>query len=236
MTDIDNLDFDSLRHQLLNVEAEIKKIAGSTPGYPNKGAFRRPECIEAIGKLLNDRCGLLNRMLIGTTNELEHLKKVNQHFLDLRINLQCRILELSWVEKSLWFDDDRVIEGTIHLPYNDETSVLKLEEDSLYGSDFDMMLCVLEYYYDAIGRGNVGSDVDLSSLHRPDDGVTMDRRPFSDKMFEGLPLISEALHDLCWHKDYSIPDVIRLNDFWAEAKLVAQSITTQKGKRVKFDS
>ena len=55
MTDIDNLDFDSLRHQLLNVESEIKKIAGSAPGFPNKEAFRRPECIEAIGKWLKDR-------------------------------------------------------------------------------------------------------------------------------------------------------------------------------------
>lgn len=234
MTDIDNLNFDSLKKQLLRVETEIKNMTGSTPGCPNMEAFRHPESIEAIGDLLSDRCSLLNQMFIGTPNELEHLKKVNQHFLSLRINLQCRILELSWIEKKSWFDDDVVIEGSLHLPYNDETSVLKLEEDGLYGSDFDMMICVLEYYYHAIGRENVWPDVDLGSLHRPDDGVTSDRRPFSDEMFDGIPLISDALHDLCLHKNYSIPDAIRLNDFWAEAKLVAQSITTQTGERVKF--
>lgn len=234
MIDIDNINFDSLKEQLLRTEAEIKKMTGNTPGCPNMKAFRHPESVEAIGDLLNDRCALLNRMFIGTPNEMEHFKKVNQHFLDININLQCRILELSWVEKKSWFDDDVVIEGTLHLPYNDETSVLKLEEDSLYWSDFDMMICVLEYYYHAIGRENVWPDVDLGSLRRPDDGVTSDRRPFSDEMFDGIPLISYALHDLCWHKEYSIPDAIRLNDFWAEAKLVAQSITTQTGERVKF--
>ena len=170
MTYIDNPNFDSLNEQLLTVEAKIKKIAGNTPGFPNREAFMKSECVEEIGKLLSERCGLLNQMFIGTPNELRHLKKVNQHFLDLRINLQCRILELSWIEKKSWFDDDSVIVGTIHLPYNDETSVLKLEEDSLYGSDFDMMICIMEYYYDAIGRGNVEPDVDLGSLHRPDDG------------------------------------------------------------------
>lgn len=233
MTDIDNLDFDSLKEQLLKTEAEIKKITGDVPGDPHRKVFKKPENIKAIGDLLNERCVLLNRMFIGTQNEMDHLKKVNQHLLDLRINLQCRILELSWVEKKSWFDDDIVIEGTLHLPYNDETSVLKLDEDSLYGSDFDMMICVLEYYYHAIGRENVWPDVDLGSLHRPDDGVTSDRRPFSDEMFDGIPLISDAMHDLCLHKNYSIPDVIRLNDFWAEAKLVAQSITTQTGERAK---
>ena len=44
-------------------------------------------------------------------------------------------------------------------------------------------------------------------------------------------VVCHAVHDICTHKPYSIPDLLRLNDFWVEAHLVCQHIIDQNGKR-----
>ena len=46
-------------------------------------------------------------------------------------------------------------------------------------------------------------------------------------------VICHAVHQLTDHQLYSIPDLLRLNDFWAEVNLTIQSITDQKGNRWK---
>ena len=43
--------------------------------------------------------------------------------------------------------------------------------------------------------------------------------------------ICHAVHDLCTHKYYSIPDLLRMNDFWIEIKITHQHIVDQDGKR-----
>ena len=48
-------------------------------------------------------------------------------------------------------------------------------------------------------------------------------------------VVCHAVHDICTHKPYSIPDLLRLNDFWVEAHLVCQHIIDQNGKRYNSD-
>ena len=40
------------------------------------------------------------------------------------------------------------------------------------------------------------------------------------------------MHNLSGHMGYSLPDILRLNDFWAEAHLTLQNITEQDGTRL----
>lgn len=44
--------------------------------------------------------------------------------------------------------------------------------------------------------------------------------------------ICHAVHDLCTHKEYSIPDLLRMNDFWCEVGITHQHIVAQDGARM----
>lgn len=39
--------------------------------------------------------------------------------------------------------------------------------------------------------------------------------------------ICHAVHDICTHKPYSIPDLLRMNDFWVEAEVTFQHFASQ---------
>ena len=42
------------------------------------------------------------------------------------------------------------------------------------------------------------------------------------------------MHDICTHKYYSIPDLLRMNDFRCEVKVTHQHIVDQSGSRWKW--
>lgn len=46
--------------------------------------------------------------------------------------------------------------------------------------------------------------------------------------------ICQAFHDLRTHKPYSIPDVLRMNDFWVEVMVKHQHIEEQDGSPCHF--
>ena len=43
--------------------------------------------------------------------------------------------------------------------------------------------------------------------------------------------ICHAVHELCQHKMYSIPDLLRMNDFWCEVRVTHQLLSDRDGKR-----
>lgn len=222
---------DKLRQQLIETESRLRNIAGSDPECLIREAFSSDKSIETIGRLLCKRCRILNGMFIGTENEMQHLNRVNYHLLDLRNKLHARTtMPAGTIAKEPEFDDDYEVEGTLKIPYNGEDSVLSLEEDDLYGSDFRLMNSILDSYYRALGQSSIGSGISPHMDNFLDDGQPWSEPPFDSEAFDNI-VIGYALHDLCHHKHYSIPDIIRLNDFWAEAGIVAQSITDQTGNR-----
>lgn len=222
---------DKLRQRLLATEVRLRSIAGDDPDILVREAFSSRRSLETIGKLLFKRCRILNGMFIGTENEMAHLRRVNDHLLKLRNKLHARTTMLAnTIVKDPEFDDDYEVEGTLMIPYNDEDSVLSLEEDDLYGSDFRLMNSILDSYYRALGQSSIGWGISPDMDNFLDDGHTWSDPPFDSEEFDNI-VIGYALHDLCNHKHYSVPDIIRLNDFWAEAAIVAQSITGQTGNR-----
>ena len=56
-------------------------------------------------------------------------------------------------------------------------------------------------------------------------GAAFDREEFKDIC------ICHAVHELCQHKMYSIPDLLRMNDFWCEVKVTHQLLSDRDGKR-----
>lgn len=217
--------FDSLKEGLLTIESKIRVLVGADPECLKIEAFNIPDKLKAIGALLSQRQSILNQMLLGTDEEKRHLNRVNDYLLHLRTRLQERVDKLSnSIIGDYSFDDDYNIEGYMFVSYNDESSVLSFDFDELYGSDFKLMICTLDGYYYALGKRYLWPTISAGSTNILDDGVTWAKNEM------GI-IVCRDLYELLSNRCYSIPDVIRLNDFWAEATLTCQSITTQSGER-----
>lgn len=115
--------------------------------------------------------------------------------------------------------------------FNAENSVLKLADDDYYCSDFARMICLI----DSLIHHSTDWHA-LECIHPHSPKLDNDLNWNNDFPFIGCEefkniKICYAVHNLTDHLGYSIPDLIRLNDFWCEVRLTLQSITEQNGTR-----
>ena len=102
---------------------------------------------DALRLLLKERKSILDSMFLETPAELERLSKVNDRLYDLTQKLYsktyCLYVALLKTGFDPEFDDDIMLEGTLRFRSDlneDDDSVLAMEEDDQYGSDFRWML------------------------------------------------------------------------------------------------
>lgn len=220
-----------LKKKLQNIENSIRKIIGKDDPdeifLNNISQYN----MNRLEKLLYKRCIILNNMFQETDEEMEHFIKLNDHLLYLRNELYRRTtLMKNTISIDNKFDDDYEIEGTLKFCYDSKESVLKLSNDEFYDTDFTYMISVLSSFYYSKGNENIGFDIDPNDTNILDDGKSWDFPVFLSDKFKNI-IVGYASYCLCFHKHYSIPDFVRLNDFYAEVKLVAQSMTNQNGER-----
>lgn len=217
--------------ELKDIESRIKDIVGDSSDEDN---WRREQPkFDEVRELLTKRWKLLNLMFMPSDENMSRFKELNSRLEALCRQLRERMLKLKQalpLVRDSDFDDDYEIEGELRFCYNDENSVLKLDDD-YYGSDFCRMIeiidtCNCDTYWECIERMSPGS-------HILDDGVSWNEPPFYGRPEFDDIIICHAMHNLSGHMEYSIPDILRLNDFWAEARLTLQSITAQDGTRYK---
>ena len=222
------------KEKLIHIEQEIIKITGDDINVYSKwekDKYKR----NRVGGLLCDRQRILNEMFIPSEDNFKLFIEVNDRLNKLTQNLFSRVKSLISKRSILFdcpdFDDDYEIEGTLCYVFNDEDSVLALPDDSVYGSNFPLMIKNVYEYSKETWLENIES---IHEYSEPlDDGLTWNNYPFyGRKEFEGI-IICHAIHHLTNHQAFSIPDLLRLNDFWAEVNLKIQSITDQKGERYK---
>lgn len=218
------------RDELMDVERQIKEIAGNLSD--DSDSWRRnQQKFQEVKDLLTRRRNLLNLMFMPNEDNMTRFKELNS-----RLETLCRLLRLRMIKLKQTvplvldsdFDDDYELEGELRFCYNDENSVLKLDDDH-YCSDFCRMIdiihtCNYGTYWECIERISPDS-------HTLDDGVSWNEPPFYDRPEFDNIIICHAMHNLSDHMLYSIPDILRLNDFWAEVHLTFQSITEQDGSR-----
>ena len=232
-----------LRSKLRRVEAQIVKITGENI---NDFSWRKESRnVEKIEDLLSDRCYLLNQMFRATPAEIEHFERVNEMLYKLTQKLYAKTAsiyrELLTHKPDPDFDDDFDIEGTLSYSYNSEDSVLRLEEDDYYGSNFNVMLWVLDAVMhegwwqlcDVIKTYSSNdmpamSDKELGIENWLDDGTTWAEGWLRNPALEHI-CICHTVHDICTHKHFSIPDLLRLNDFWCEVSVKHQHLVAQDG-------
>ena len=221
------------RARLRKIEAAIRKIIGTDD--PDSVILRRlPKTkglMERLEELLLERCSILNGLFQGTEEEMKHFDRVNEHLLHLRNELYRRTTMMkNTMVIDMDFDDDYEIEGTLEFCYNSEESVLTLSNDDFYGTNFQLMISTLYSFYFNKHERNIGFEIGPDQTNILDDGKSWKFIVFDRDMFDDR-IVGNAPYNLCFWKHYSIPDLVRLNDFWAEVTLTMQSMTTQSGER-----
>lgn len=223
---------EEIKRTIEEIEAEILVISGTDYEEYN-GWADNAELRNHVEALLKSRCDLLNRMFNPTTETIARFQILNNHLRNLTLQACKRLAEINAVEYYMASpdDDDEEVESWVRFVFNDEHSVLKLEDDDYYGSNFTLMIKVLAELYQSKGQERI------IYLHNGrdclDDGQSWMDTPF-DRWEAAVRdiVICYAVHDLTNHKAYSVPDLLRLNDFRTEARITFQTIARQDGTRI----
>lgn len=97
------------------------------------------------------------------------------------------------------------------ISWNDEDSVLKMDNDDYYGSDFEYMLHFHCNFRDS-GRYSYGEPLVA------DDGTNWNLDYLDNQAFDKF-CICHLLHSLHSHEHYSLPDILRMDDFGTDVSL-----------------
>lgn len=225
-----------LNKSLADIESAITALVGEDIDSYSLHRLSSEE-IETIEDLLADRKHILNEMFQPTDENMARFRAINQRLFKLTENLHRRF-KIIESKSAIFsdcqdFDDDYEIEGWLRHVFNGTESILALPDDEYYGTRFALMIKTLYELYEEKGLQNIESAYHESAPL--DDGVSWDEPPYRGKPEFDDIVICHAVHDLTNHKAYSIPDLLRLNDFWCEVQIKIQSITDQKGNRWNYE-
>lgn len=251
-------DVATLRELLQSVEGNIKGIIGKNP---LSFYLERPSqnIMEEIDDYIGLRTVILDKMFTYSPDEIERMEQVNTLLTDLRRNMYRRTCALyrtllaHGVDES--FDDDYEVEGklAVGVEYDsnegDFGTVLHLENDAYYGSDFAYMLYVimnneeerryaLGYIDNCCVRHNERNTPDMTDKELLAQNfaflvvdTSWDERLHHDDLKHIC--FGYAFHSLYTHNPYALADILRINSFDVNVQLVCQRLTDQAGRRYK---
>lgn len=245
-----------LKYELKKLEKRILRITGD-PLATGKGYYRKffrwasnKNSVDRVRELMSDRRFILHLLFEKhcTPAEVARLEKVNALLLDLTNRTYKRTASLARKVLSIpreELDDDLTVEGKLIPEFDLPYSVLRLEDDNYYGSDFVRMAAILqeteEYqpgmadvrcYLDQIENFTPAiTDEELGCANTMDDGTTWGEAWLRIPPLEHI-IICYALHALVTHMNWSIPDVLRINDYKIEVTLTVQQFSDQERNRL----
>lgn len=240
-------DKSELKGHLISVEILIKKLVGDDPYQFYSSRAQNYDKYGRVENLISLRQFILNKMFDATDSEVKLFEHLNTLLLNLTNQMHertCLSYRNTLKNADYSWDDDYVVEGTLscHPDYDmdDEIhqDILRLEEDEFYGSDFAYMaalVCEYEVFY----RGSFGENIEmcfiphnsgntpemndeqLGCVNDMDDGTTWAEGWLRHPKLAHI-CICHAAHSLVCHHAFSIPDMLRINDFWVEASVKVQ--------------
>lgn len=250
---IRSLDEAQLKDEVINIESRILAITHDSIDSHNLRPFLDwcgdKKAVEAVRDMMEYRKSILDVLFAKhcTEVEIKRLEKVNSLLLDLTNRTYKRTANLFRALIALpkdELDDAYEVEGSLVPEFDTIDSTLRLEDDKYYGSDFTRMgaiLCETEKYLLNLAQVNpfwsseveyspTMNDKDLDCENPLDDGTSWAEGPLRSPKLDHI-IICYALHALCTHMNFSIPDVLRLNDFKIEVKLIIQQFSDQDCNR-----
>ena len=207
----DNKEWIELKATLQFVEDKILRIIDDDSWVMKK------EIAEQVKELLSDRHFIMGKMfrLHVTEQEVARFREVNDHLLELTRNMfseHAKLLDslkgnpvlsvVSW--------DDVVVES--NLDVDEDAEVLRYDDDDDYGSDFLHMIDTIVWTEDLEIRSCYTTLGEKSEPDRLDDGCSWTEGCLDVPQFDSIG-VSYAVHDLCTHKNYSVPDLLRIRSF-----------------------
>lgn len=224
---------DDFKSEIQKIETEILAITGTDIEEYNEWA-ESESVRNRVESLLKCRCKLLNDAFQLTAENLDRFRQVNSHLTNLTKRAYDRIGDIGAVEYYMadCEDDGYDVESHVRFIYQGDDSVLKLEDDDYYGSNFTLMIKALAELYIAKGQENI--IYARLGKNRLDDDESWLEEPFCKwKDWLGDIIICYAVHDLTSHKAYSVPDLLRLDSFLCESTITFQRLTRQNDTRFK---
>ena len=227
-----------LKYELMKLEAAILEhttdpLASKVP-MPFYEWSRNKTAVEELHDKMLTRSCILNILFERhcTPEEVARLEKVNSLLLEMINRTYKRTAQLYRTLLSMpkdEFDDDFEIEARFVPMFDIPSSVLRLSDDSYYGSDFVRMAAILQeteeskpgmadvscYWSPCPDRTPDLTDEQLGCANTLDDGQTWAEGWLLIPQFEHITFCY-ALHALVTHQCYSIPDVLRINDYKIE--------------------
>lgn len=233
-------DINQKRYVLMETERAIKRIAGFLVDrdgrYVEPGLFRNFSSDEAdkLIVLIGTRKMVLNEMMKPTPQEVERVKLLNDKLISLTKEMHENVRLMGQMrEHSENKIDERYkggLDGTLAFEYGDDDAVVDLDDDGYYGSDFHYMIHLISEL--VAGDYQTGSpEMERASWQTVEDGASWNYGSFSDHAFDGIK-ICHALHTLADIQPYSVPDVLRMDDFVVRATLqYEREITSSENKQ-----
>ncbi|MCR5326409.1 MAG: hypothetical protein K6E37_06640 [Bacteroidales bacterium] len=243
-----------LKYELKKLEAAILEqttdpLASKVP-MPFYEWSRNKTAVEELHDKMLTRSCILNILFERhcTPAEVARLEKVNELLLDMTNRTYRRTVQLYRTVLTMpkdEYDDDFEIEARFAPLYDIPSSVLRLSDDSYYGSDFIRMAAILQETEEfESGMADVAcywsmhtdhtpdmTDAELGCANTLDDGQTWAEAWLRIPQLEHIT-VCYALHALVTHQCYSIPDVLRINDYKIEVNLKVQQFSDQNRNRL----
>ena len=239
----------SLKSFIHDIEADMLDITGDVLDYSNRRIRDlTPYQFDLLDCLLLLRCWALNNLFDEhcTDEEVRRFAAINDKLYEMTERMYERARMVNELIKTMPLhekDDDVDVEAKLKFWEDGASSVLEIEDDAYYGSDFTRMIVLLAIVdrdykcYDEIGQvnlsprlvdGKVVSDDDI--INDLDDGTTWAEAWLRHPKLDHL-IVCHAVHDICTHKNYSIPDLLRMNTFEVSVDIKIQQIEDQDGAR-----
>ena len=233
-----------------DIEKDILEIAGDVLDYSLIVRKRlTPFQFELLDALLDLRGWALNSLFEAhcSDEEVRRFTAINDKLYTMTESMYERARMVNDLIKTMPIhekDDDVEVEAKLRFWEDVAPSVLEIEDDDFYGSDFTRMIVLRSIIdsdyrsYDEIERvaiypklvnGKLIPD-DTEINNRMDDGTTWAEAWLRHPKLDHL-IVCHAVHDICTHKNYSIPDLLRMNTFEVSVDIKIQQIEDQDGAR-----
>lgn len=207
----DNKEWIELKATLKFVEEKI----ASTIDFD--GWAMKKELEEQVKELLSDRHFILGKMfrLHVTEQEVVRFREVNDHLLELTRKMFGEHMKLLGslrgnpvLSVTNW--DNVVVES--ELDVDEDAKVLRYDDDDDYGSDFTQMIDAIAWTGDLEIHSCFTTLGEESEPDHLDDSTTWAEGCLDVPQFSDIR-VCYAIHDLCTHKNYSVPDLLRIRSY-----------------------
>lgn len=172
---------------------------------------------EQVKELLSDRHFIMGKMfcLHVTEQEVARFREVNDHLLELTRKMFCEHAKLldslnNNPMVSAIGGDEVVVES--RLDVDEDAEVLHDEDDDDYGSNFSQMIDAIAWTEDLEIYSCYTILGEKPKPDHLDDGSSWAEGCLDVPQFDGIS-VCYAVHDLCTHKNYSVPDLLRIRSY-----------------------